>query len=194
MTRILLVLLLVTLFASPTACFHAVLHLRSLCATSTSSSDAICANPNSIMTPDHCDRLGVTPNQIKALRKEASRRQARNIMVMHQYNHDDPQQSYASICADFEEHEMVQVRGISLDDKKFVASIAEQLSDDLSDILMRAVTIVQIQGHAVTLYAPTADISKRKIILRTSFQEGQLTYRQKPPRDHRGQIVADEEE
>jgi hypothetical protein len=178
----LLLLLLISLGASPTACFQ-VAHPRSAVPSCT----ALSANPNTLVTPDYSDRQGITPNQIIALRKEASKRQARKLMVEHMYQEDSP--SYTSLCQDLQEHEMIQVRGISREDKKHVAKMGEQLAHDLSVELQRVVTVVQIQGHAVTLYSPSSNVSNRKILLRTSFKEGQLEYRQKAPRDHRGQII-----
>ena len=151
----------------------------------------VAASPTLIVTEEN-NNQGVTPNQLKALRKEASKRQARNILVRQQYvaeNAEGVNDFYSAVCKDLEDHELCEVRGVCINNKREVYSTAHQLAYDLSVELQREVTVVIIKGHAVTLYSPAAQPEKRKIILRTSYQEGQWTRREKAPRDHRGQII-----
>ena len=124
--------------------------------------------------------------------KEASKRKSRKLLVQHTLVSEEDEkldEFLQTVCQDLEENELVQVRGISLEDKRFVYESAHQLAYDLSVVLQRGITVVQIQGHAVTLFSPSANPKKRKILLRTSFQDGAWTPREKAPRDHRGQII-----
>ncbi|CAB9522761.1 expressed unknown protein [Seminavis robusta] len=155
------------------------------------SHTALSVNPNAIVEPEESERRGISPNQIKTLRKEASKRLARKLLVQRTFENDNDSfdEFLQRVCQDLDDNELVQVRGVSLEDKRLVYQSAHQLAYDLSVVLQRGITVVQIQGHAVTLFSPSSDPKKRKMLLRTSFQEGAWTPREKAPRDHRGQIV-----
>ena len=82
----------------------------------------------------------------------------------------------------------MQVRGISLDDKKCIRELAEQLAFDLQAI------VVQVKGHAAVLYAPAQNEKYKKIQLRTDYKANQWSKRPKPKRDNRGQVIPGEYE
>jgi hypothetical protein len=154
----------------------------------------VLANPNQIVTPEETHE-GVTPNQLKALRKEASKRKARNTLAQQLFvadlgdNEEQVEAFFSAVSEDLVNNELCEVRGVSIDDKRLVFRTAEQLAYDLSVEMQRGVTIVNVQGHAVTLFCSSADPSKRKVLLRTSYQEGAWSKREKAPRDHRGQMI-----
>jgi RNA-binding protein YhbY len=133
---------------------------------------------------------GVTPNQVKALRKELSKRAARRSLALVKYVEDDGD-FLPQVCQFLEDHELVQVRSVSPKSKRKVFEKAEQLTYDLNNEMGREVTMVDMQGHAVSFYAPSSDEEKRKIILRSSYQENAWEKRPKQLRDHRGQIIKD---
>ena len=99
------------------------------------------------------------------------------------------QEFLSAVSQTLVENEMCEVRGVSLEDKRQVMEHAEQLAYDLSVELQRYVSIVQVKGHAVTLFCSSPDPTKRKIFLRTSYKEGAWQKRAKAPRDDRGQII-----
>ena len=119
-------------------------------------------------------------------------------MEIHSYVGDDDAETgeeeeafFSAVCADLNEHEMLQVRGVSKHNKRRVFDKSNQLADDLSTQMQRPVFVVNIKGHSVTLYCGSNDERKRKIILRSSYQEGNWELKMKAPRDHRGQIIKD---
>jgi len=155
-------------------------------------------NTNTVYSPDNPE--GVTPNQIKTLRKEASKRLAWKTMATHNYvdtsdEHNADEETvnafFAAICNDLSEQELVQIRGVSSNDKRKVFDTSQQLVEDVSAEMQRPVFVVDIKGHAVTLYCCSPDESKRTIILRSSYEPGRWELKMKAPRDHRGQIVKD---
>ena len=105
----------------------------------------------------------------------------------------------------FAKHEIIEIRGISKDDKKSVRYIANAIANTLEDAINRPVVVVDVKGHAVRYYCPWDDdddenekddmnnegrVGKR-IELRTKYRPGQWTRKAKPMRDNRGQIVTD---
>ena len=167
--------------------------------TITRQSSVLFQSPNKIYSPDN-ENTEVTPNQIKALRKEASKRLARNSMEQHSYyvgeeDKDDTASQeafFSAVSADLEEHELVQIRGVSKSNKRKVYETADQLAEDLSVAMKRPVFVVDIKGFAVTFYCGSLDEHKKgRILLRSSYQEGAWDLKMKAPRDHRGQIVKD---
>lgn len=136
---------------------------------------------------------GVTPTQLKELRKEAAKRLACKSLVQVEYPDSEGVDGdfVARTCQLLEDNELVQVRGISLGNKRMIFQEAEALTYELNLEMGGNVEMVDLKGHAATFYSASPDKKKRKIILRTSYQEGAWEKRPKKPRDHRGQIIKD---
>jgi len=107
------------------------------------------------------------------------------------------------ICEIFDGHELVEIRGVSGDDKKRVYYTAHALANTLEDAMEKSVVVVDFKGFAVKLYCPWDDdddeegegggrVGKR-IQLRSNYRPGQWTRKVKPIRDDRGQIITDED-
>lgn len=143
-------------------------------------------------TVDSSNDQAITPTQIKTLRKEASKRMARKKLPQHFFDKYDVNNDtfFKEISQSLKENELIQIRGISKDNKRHVLATTEDFIDDLSVFMQQEVTLVEIKGFAATLFCPSDTIdTNQKIQLRSSYQEGQWTRRMKAPRDHRGQIV-----
>ena len=167
------------------------------------TSSALFQSPNKIYSPGNNNDADITPNQIKTLRKEAAKRIARKTMAQQSYyvggeeseessSGEGAQDFFSTVCALLEENELVQIRGVSKNQKRKVYETADQLAEDLSLKMKRSVFVVEIKGFAVTLYCGSLDENKKgRILLRSSYQEGAWELRMKAPRDHRGQIIRD---
>lgn len=178
-------LLLPAVLVSSTVAFQPVAGVTSRCVS------VLAASPNLVVVPEE-NNQGITPSQIKTLRKEASKRRSRKQLVQQTYAGEEEYSSFLSaVCEDLENSELCEVRGVSKNDKRLVYDTANQLAYDMSVELQREVTVVSVKGHTLTLFCASSDKSKRKIVLRTSYQEGAWDKRDKAPRDHRGQIIKD---
>jgi len=140
---------------------------------------------------DQQEQLPLTPMQTKTLRKEIIKRQARNTLpkvFLPELETMGPfsQESLTAICKSLEEEELVEVRSIAIGDKKHVHGISELLAMELGRT--RIVERVITKGHATVFYSQSSSKAK-DIILRTSYQPGAWTKKEKAPRDFRGQIV-----
>lgn len=138
----------------------------------------------------------LTPTQVKALRKEASKRKARKQLATHVLSDDDQGMplSESSMSAIvqllLDNNELVEVRGISRDAKRHVRRDSERLALELEmELLSRPVFLLDTKGHAAIYYSPAGDVQ-----LRTKYQEGQWTKKPRPKRDSRGQIIKGEYE
>ena len=177
------------------ACLHSR-HHRYSHSSSSSSTSLLAASKASPSLLD--DDEYVSPNQIKTLRKEVAKRRARKKLTQYKI-------SEAECCGDFSDdtldaisdllakNELVEVRGISRDNKRNVFSTTEQLGMNLSE-LGKYVTTIEIKGFAATYYRPGDDDVEKKIIRRTNYKEGQWKKKRKPKRDSRGQIIPGEYE
>lgn len=147
-------------------------------------------------TDDHYfEKPNLTPNQIKSLRKEISKRRAAKKIPNIWLDDDETSgpfsdETLAGIIDLFGKHELVEVRGISKDEKKMAPATCQQLAFELSLAADKPVDLVEIKGHAGTFYSP-GDMEDR-IILRSSYKEGAWTKRPKAPRDNRGQIIRED--
>lgn len=142
----------------------------------------------------------LAPNQIKLLRKEASQRLARKSLAQVFLPEEDTESSHIianddetnleTILQLLHQHELVQVRGISRNNIRHVYAETQQMILELnllvSDSQQRMVELVETSGFSSILYAPA---DPPKIILRTSYKEGQWSKKPKKPRDIRGQII-----
>ncbi|KAL7439259.1 hypothetical protein ACHAXH_008424 [Discostella pseudostelligera] len=149
----------------------------------------------------------VSPEQIALLRKEASKREARNKLP--RYNLSTSQQedvnmedlsdeTIDAISQLFEQSELIEVRGVSKNSKRKVYEMAQTLASTLENIYEIPVVVVEIKGFAVKLYRPWSEEDDNEtmreglIQLRTNYKPGQWTRKAKPIRDFRGQIITDE--
>lgn len=159
------------------------------------------------------DDFFVSPEQISFLRKEASKRDARNqlprynlSMTSERQQEDDEEnlsdETIASISNLFEQSELIEVRGVSKNNKRRVHETAYSLASTLETVYETPVVVVEIKGFAAKLYRPwsfgSVDVGgniimrEGKIQLRSNYKPGQWTRKAKPIRDERGQIVTDE--
>lgn len=130
----------------------------------------------------------LTPNQIKLLRKEAAQRLARKSLAqVFLPNEMDDATTLETISQKLQQHELVQVRGISRDNIRHVYAETQQIVMELNLMdATRTVDMVETSGHSSILYAPA---DPPRITLRSSYKEGQWTKKPKKPRDIRGQII-----
>lgn len=142
----------------------------------------------------------VSPEQITLLRKEAARRQASKKLP--KYFLPDKEvspETIDEISNLFDTSELIEVRGVSKENKKKVFDAAHGLAATLEDSIEKPVVVVDIKGFAVKLYCPWNDDvdeqgnARKRIQLRTSYKPGQWTRKAKPIRDNRGQIVTDDD-
>ena len=98
-------------------------------------------------------------------------------------------ESLRSIVEAFNKSELIQVRGLSRNAPQGISQAAERLTLEVSMESGTEVRIVEIKGHAASLYQAFADESG--ILLRTTGKANQWVKRSKPLRDERGQIVKD---
>ena len=166
------------------------------------------------------DDFFVSPEQISFLRKEASKREARNKLPRYnlsmttssssQVDNDDEEnvlsdETINSISNLFEHSELIEVRGVSKNSKRKVHETAHALASTLEDIYETPVVVVEIKGFAVKLYRAWSceqsdddedemmtTMREGQIQLRSNYKPGQWTRKAKPIRDIRGQIITDE--
>ena len=137
----------------------------------------------------------LTPNQVKTLRKEASKRKARKQLATHILSSDETiplsENTMSIIVSLLQDNELVEVRGISKEGKRFVRSDSERLAAELEMELAddRPIFLLDTKGHAAVFYCPLGDIQ-----LRTGFQQNVWTKKPRPKRDGRGQIIKGEYE
>ena len=142
----------------------------------------------------------VSPEQITLLRKEASKRQASKKLPKYFLpGKEVSPETIDEISNLFDTSELIEVRGVSKENKKKVFDAAHGLAATLEDSIEKPVVVVDIKGFAVKLYCPWNDDvdeqgnARKRIQLRTSYKPGQWTRKAKPIRDNRGQIVTDED-
>jgi hypothetical protein len=136
------------------------------------------------------------------LRKEASKRLAGGLLPQHWLPETESSsrssfstETLTSIISAFDTDELVQVRGISKDDKMAVLTASRQLAFEMSVLRGSDVSWVETKGHASIYYSPGSSISSTTspIVLRSSYKEGAWTKRPKAPRDSRGQIIKEQQ-
>eukprot|EP00581_Thalassiosira_minuscula_P014967 CAMPEP_0183729750 /NCGR_PEP_ID=MMETSP0737-20130205/31126_1 /TAXON_ID=385413 /ORGANISM="Thalassiosira miniscula, Strain CCMP1093" /LENGTH=224 /DNA_ID=CAMNT_0025962029 /DNA_START=139 /DNA_END=813 /DNA_ORIENTATION=+ len=137
----------------------------------------------------------VSPEQITTLRKEATKRDSRKKLTKFFMPPPDDvsDETIDEICKLFDTSELIEVRGVSKDNKRRVFDTAHALAGKLEDTIEKPVVVVDIKGFAVKLYCPWDDEARSgRIQLRTGYKPGQWTRKAKPIRDNRGQIILDE--
>lgn len=93
----------------------------------------------------------------------------------------------------FDRSEIIEIRGISRDVKKYVYDTAHELAGLLEEEMGKPVVVVQIKGFAAKMYSPWEEDRGANIQLRSSYRPGQWTKKPKPIRDNRGQIIMGED-
>ena len=137
-----------------------------------------------LVDPEDLDYL--TPQQVKALRKEVSKRsKQRKLQSVPFDDNDNCLDEAASIL---QTDELVQIRSISIEDKRKVFDTVESLAEELSLHMQFPVFLVDTQGHKAVYYSPTTN----KIQLRTTGKLNQWEKRPRKPRDNAGQIIREE--
>jgi hypothetical protein len=140
-----------------------------------------------------------TAAQKKVLRLEASKRQARKEMST--FHLPEPEtrgpfskETIVALMQLLNEHELVEVKGVSKNKVKQVFTTLTRLSMELEIEMQKNVCLVRPKGFSGVLYSPVDDESHpNRIKLRTSVgQKNVWTKRTKAPRDERGQIVKEE--
>lgn len=140
-----------------------------------------------------------TSSQRITLKKEAAKRLARKDMPTFSLLSEESNGSFSyetlqKVWSILSENELILVRGISKDEKKWVYSTAERLCAELETIQADLpVTLLSTKGHTATIFCPTLpNDHPLHIPLRTSVgQKNTWRARTKPPRDYRGQIIKD---
>lgn len=140
-----------------------------------------------------------TSSQRVTLKKEASKRQARNELATFSLSPDESDGVLSAtklqeLWSTLSENEMILVRGISKDDKKWVYKTAERICASLETIQSEfPVTLLSTRGHTAILYCPSLPLDHPlHIPLRTSVgQKNKWRARAKPARDNRGQVIRD---
>ena len=145
-----------------------------------------------------------TPSQKIELKKEASRRQARKKLPYLSISDDETRGNFSDGTLDqvwnmLQSDELVQIRGISKDDKKLTFTVATRLCLELEmrqieDDVVLPVALLSTKGHSAIIYSPTLDLDDpKKFQLRTSVgAKNTWTERVKAPRDNRGQIIKED--
>lgn len=145
----------------------------------------------------------LTPGQIKLLRKETSKRRARKTLEVYHIPEEETSGPFSAATLshiangifrndDNKTIELVEVRGLSKGEKKYSRRISELLAIEVGMEMDADVAVVELKGHAATLYcAAASEDSPNRIVLRNSYQPGAWKRRVKAPRDNRGQIILD---
>eukprot|EP00934_Nitzschia_sp_Nitz4_P000878 Nitzschia sp. Nitz4//scaffold23_size168460//17841//18464//NITZ4_002203-RA/size168460-processed-gene-0.210-mRNA-1//1//CDS//3329543587//878//frame0 len=138
-----------------------------------------------------------TPKQKVVLRKEAKKRRARDELPilsipLEETAGDFSEDTKQNILSNLMEHELVLVRGISRDSKKYVGKNTTSLCEDLTamNVNQTKVSMLDITGFSVLLYSPTLPIGhERHVPLRTSVgQKSIWKKRPKPYYDENGKF------
>lgn len=164
--------------------------------TTVTSTSAVVTNAlrTAIEETDAIEAL--TPIQIKSVRKKLSRRRAFNKLAT-VYLEDDEGPVFSGtrlkeIAQQLQEHELVQVREISPNQVRNIKSVTERLALEVGMEANVCIFVVEIKGHAATLYCPTTSATEKQqpnIQLRTTGKANHWEKRAKALRDNRGQII-----
>ena len=146
---------------------------------------------------DEGEEFFVSQEQIMSLRKEASKRESKKQLpkwiLSPEEATDISESSIEKIVELFDKSELIEVRGISRDQKKYVYDTAHGLAGLLEDEMCKPVVVVNIKGFAAKMYSPWDEDRGNNIQLRSSYRPGQWTKKPKPLRDNRGQIIKGED-
>lgn len=135
----------------------------------------------------------LTPTQVKTLRKEANKRKTRKELKTLAFSDENAasQHIMAAIVHLLEDSELIEIRGISRNEKRHVRRNAERLALEIEmELMERPVFLLDTKGHAATYYSPGIGDFE----LRTGYREGQWSKKPRPKRDSRGKIIKGEYE
>jgi hypothetical protein len=133
----------------------------------------------------------LTPTQVKTLRKEANKRKTRKELKALVFSDENTaNQHMAAIVHLLEDSELIEIRGISRNEKRHVRRNAERLALEIEMELERPVFLLDTKGHAATYYSPGIGDFE----LRTGYREAQWSKKPRPKRDSRGKIIKGEYE
>lgn len=152
-----------------------------------------------------------TPSQRTALKKEASKRQARKKLASFSLPEADQLGGYSDetlnvIWELLQQHELLRIKGLAsvTKERRLVHSLAEELcirleleqERQINDDVTLPVAMISFKGHSSIIYSPTLPMDHpKKFILRTSVgQKNIWKARIKAPRDNRGQIIREPRE
>ena len=156
---------------------------------------------------DYSELEALTPQQIKSLRLETSKRRASKQLETFFLPRDESkgsfsQETLSNLSNQLRAQELVQVRGVAIHNKRQVTRVIERLAVELEWLhaderngsekennnddnkSSPAVYLVDLQGHCAVLYRPNGTIP-----LRTTLKGNDWEKRQRPPRDISGQII-----
>jgi hypothetical protein len=146
---------------------------------------------------DDDDEFSLTKLQVKALRKEMNFRKSTKALTNLYLSPDEgtgpfSKETMEDIVFELNKNEMVTVRAISKEERKDVhnisARLAMEVSMEMEDKKQDSVYVLDISGHAATLYCPSDD-KETAFKVRTTGKANNWNRRVKAERDSSGQIV-----
>jgi hypothetical protein len=198
MMRVFLVLLLISQLVTS---FQLValknVHAPSLRDTLLLRSSALDAASSVEELQDDDDEFSLTQLQVKALRKEMNFRKSTKTLTNLYLSPDEgtgpfSKETMEDIVYELNKNEMVTVRAISKEERKDVhnvsARLAMEVGMEMGDKPKDAVYVLDITGHAATLYCPSDD-EEKAIKVRTTGKANNWKRRVKAERDSSGQII-----
>lgn len=140
---------------------------------------------STLVDPEEVESL--TPPQVAVLRKEAMARKARNQLASVTFRGvSEEEEAQAQVLQQLAEllrsEEIVEVRGISLDAKRFVFETAEEIAEVLGEL--QTTFVLNVKGHTALYYSPNGSFP-----LRASSKRNNWEKRPRKERDNRGQII-----
>jgi hypothetical protein len=168
--------------------------LRSTFVLRSSTTDAL-SNVQDLQEGD--DEFSLTKLQVKALRKEMNFRKSTKTLTNLYLSPDEgtgpfSKETMKDIVFELNKNEMVTVRAISKEERKDVHNISARLAMEVGMEMegkkQDSVYVLDISGHAATLYCPSID-KETAIKVRTTGKANNWDRRVKAERDTSGQIV-----
>lgn len=146
---------------------------------------------------DDDDEFSLTQLQVKALRKEMNFRKSTKALTNIYLSPDEgtgpfSKETMEDIVYELNKNEMVTVRAISKEERKDVHNISARLAMEVGMEMevgkQDSVYVLDISGHAATLYCPSGD-EETAIKVRTTGKANNWSKRVKAERDSSGQII-----
>jgi hypothetical protein len=146
---------------------------------------------------DDDDEFSLTQLQVKALRKEMNFRKSTKVLTNLYLSPDEgtgpfSKETMDDIVFELNKNEMVTVRAISKEERKDVHNISARLAMEVGMEMQvgrqDSVYVLDISGHAATLYCPSGD-EEKSIKVRTTGKANNWSKRVKAERDSSGQII-----
>jgi hypothetical protein len=152
---------------------------------------------NSVQELQDDDDDSLTKLQVKALRKEMNFRKSTKALTNLYLSPDEgtgpfSKETMKDIVFELKKNEMVTVRAISKEERKDVhnisARLAMEVGMEMEGTKQDAVYVLDISGHAATLYSPSDD-KETAFKVRTTGKANNWNRRVKAERDSSGQII-----